>query len=72
MDPHGSTWLIQIHTDLYGSIQIHMDPFQIHTAEDLMLLGDSPEHYDKHFFLTADINLDPNLPGRKVFDRIGT
>jgi len=45
------------------------DPFQIHTAEDLMLLGDSPEHYDKHFFLTADINLDPNLPGRKVFDR---
>jgi parallel beta-helix repeat protein len=45
------------------------DPYQIATAEDLMLLGDSPEDYDKHFILTADIDLDPNLPGRKVFDR---
>ncbi len=44
------------------------DPYQIATAEDLMLLGDSPEDYDKHFILTADIDLDPNLPGRKVFD----
>jgi hypothetical protein len=43
------------------------DPYQIATAEDLMLLGDSPEDYDKHFILTADIDLDPNLPGRKVF-----
>ena len=34
-----------------------------------MLLGESPEDYDKHFILTADIDLDPNLPGRKVFDR---
>lgn len=31
------------------------DPYQIATAEDLMLLGDSPEDYDKHFILTADI-----------------
>jgi hypothetical protein len=45
------------------------DPYQIATAEDLMLMGDSPEDYDKHFILTADIDLDPNLPGRKVFDR---
>jgi hypothetical protein len=45
------------------------DPYQIATAEDLMLLGDSPEDYDRHFILTADIDLDPNLPGRKVFDR---
>jgi hypothetical protein len=37
-------------------------------AEDLMLLGESPEDYDKHFILTADIDLHPNLPGRKVFD----
>jgi hypothetical protein len=44
------------------------DPYQIATAEDLMLLGESPEDYDKHFILTADIDLDPNLPGRKVFD----
>jgi uncharacterized membrane protein/N-acetylneuraminic acid mutarotase len=45
------------------------DPYQIATAEDLMLLGDSPEDYDRHFVLTADIDLDPNLPGWKVFER---
>jgi rhodanese-related sulfurtransferase len=45
------------------------DPYQIATAEDLMLLGESPEDYDKHFILTADIDLDPDLPGRKVFDK---
>jgi len=44
------------------------DPYQIATAEDLMLLGDSREDYDEHFILTADIDLDPNLHGRKVFD----
>ncbi|MFC1793887.1 GLUG motif-containing protein [Planctomycetota bacterium] len=45
------------------------DPYQIATAEDLMLLGDSPEDYDKHFIMIDDIDLDPNLSGRKVFDR---
>ena len=45
------------------------DPYQIATADDLMLLGESPEDCDKHFILTADIDLDPNLPRRKVFDR---
>jgi hypothetical protein len=45
------------------------EPYQIATAEDLMLLGESPDDYDKHFILTADIDLNPNLPGRKVFDR---
>ena len=45
------------------------DPYQIATAEDLMLLGETPEDYDKHFILTADIDLDPNLPGRKIFDK---
>ena len=50
------------------------DPYQIATAEDLILLGDNPEDYDKHFILTADIDLNPNLPERKVFDKavIGT
>ena len=43
------------------------DPYEIATADDLILLGDSPEDYDKHFILTADVDLDPNLPGRKVF-----
>jgi hypothetical protein len=45
------------------------NPYQIATAEDLMLLGESPEDYDKHFIMTADIDLDPNLPGRKVFEK---
>ena len=45
------------------------EPYQIATAEDLMLLGETPNDYDKHFILTADIDLDPNLPGRKVFDK---
>jgi hypothetical protein len=42
-------------------------PYQIATAADLILLGDSPEDYGKHFILTDDIDLARNLPGRKVF-----
>jgi glucuronoarabinoxylan endo-1,4-beta-xylanase len=34
-----------------------------------MLLGQTTEDYDKHFILTADIDIDPNLPGRKVFNK---
>jgi len=45
------------------------DPYQIATAAELMLLGETPEDYDKHFILTANIDLDPNLPGRRVFNR---
>jgi hypothetical protein len=45
------------------------DPYQIATAADLIALGETPADYDKHFLLTADIDLDPRLPGRKVFDR---
>jgi hypothetical protein len=45
------------------------DPYQIATAADLIALGETPGDYDKHFLLTADIDLDPNLPGRKVFDK---
>lgn len=45
------------------------DPYQIATAADLIALGETPEEYDKHFILTADIDLDPNLPRGRVFDR---
>ncbi|MBN1509800.1 MAG: SUMF1/EgtB/PvdO family nonheme iron enzyme [Sedimentisphaerales bacterium] len=50
------------------------DPYQIATAADLIALGETPEDYDKHFILTADIDLDPKLPGGRVFDKavIGT
>jgi len=44
------------------------DPYQIATAADLIALGEDPNDYDRHFILTADIDLDPNLPGGKVFD----
>ncbi len=45
------------------------DPYQIATAEDLIALGENTDDYDKHFILTADIDLDPNLPNGKIFDR---
>ena len=43
------------------------DPYQIATAADLIALGNTPQDFDKHFVLTADIDLDPNLPGGQVF-----
>ncbi|HNU31744.1 MAG TPA: protease inhibitor I42 family protein [Sedimentisphaerales bacterium] len=45
------------------------DPYQIATVADLIALGETPADYDKHFIMVADIDLDPNLPGNKVFDR---
>ncbi len=45
------------------------DPYQIATAADLIALGETPEDDDKHFILTADIDLDPNVRGRKIFDK---
>ncbi|MBP7050881.1 MAG: hypothetical protein KBE65_07700 [Phycisphaerae bacterium] len=43
------------------------DPYQIATAADLIALGETPEDYNKHFILTADIDLDPTLPGSRIF-----
>ena len=43
------------------------DPYQIAAVEDLLKLGDTPSDYSKHFKLVADLDLDPKLPGRKVF-----
>ncbi|MBN2128851.1 MAG: hypothetical protein JW741_05115 [Sedimentisphaerales bacterium] len=45
------------------------DPYQIATAADLIALGETPDDYHKHFILTAAIDLDPTLPGRKVFGK---
>jgi len=58
--------LVPINTRYSGGTGDTNDPYQIATSEDLMLLGDSPEDYDKHFILTADIDLDPNLPGNEI------
>jgi probable HAF family extracellular repeat protein len=61
--------LVPISTKYSGGTGEPNDPYQIATAEDLILLGETPDDYDKHFIMTADIDLDPNMPGRKVFDR---
>jgi hypothetical protein len=45
------------------------DPYQIATPTDLIALGETPADYDKHFIMTADVDLDPNLQGRRVFDK---
>ncbi|MEN6338425.1 MAG: hypothetical protein ABFE01_29565 [Phycisphaerales bacterium] len=43
------------------------DPYQIAAAEQLIAIGSDPNLLDKHFVLVADIDLDPNLPGGRVF-----
>jgi predicted secreted protein len=62
-------WVELAATKYSGGTGEPNDPYQIATAADLIALGETPEDYDKHFILTADIDLDPNLPGGKVFDR---
>lgn len=42
------------------------DPYQIANHNDLYTLADDTNDYEKHFILTADIDLDPNLPGRRT------
>lgn len=44
------------------------DPYQIATAEQLIGIGTDPNLLDKSFVLVADIDLDPNLPGGRVFE----
>jgi len=57
------------HAQYSGGTGEPNDPYQIATAADLITLGETPDDYDKHFILIADIDLDPNLPGGRVFDR---
>ncbi|UCD50100.1 MAG: hypothetical protein JSW27_21545, partial [Phycisphaerales bacterium] len=43
------------------------DPYQIATSEQLLAMDDDPNLYDRHFTLITDIDLDPALPGRRIF-----
>jgi hypothetical protein len=43
------------------------NPFQIATPEQLLAMGSDPNLLDKNFVLVADIDLDPNLPGGRIF-----
>ncbi len=45
------------------------DPYRIATVEQLLSIGADPNLLDKHYVLAADLDLDPNLPGRRIFDR---
>ncbi len=45
------------------------DPYQIGTAQQLIDMGQDPNLMDKHYILINDIELDPNLPDGRVFDR---
>ena len=43
-------------------------PYQIATAQDLIDLGDNPNDYDRHFILTADIDLSGHPFQKAVID----
>ncbi len=43
------------------------DPYEISNAEQLMQIGSDLSLMKKSFILTSDIDLDPNLPGGRVF-----
>jgi len=43
------------------------NPYQVSTAEQLIAIDSDPAVLDKHFIQTADIDLDPALPGNMVF-----
>ncbi|HEV56605.1 MAG TPA: hypothetical protein ENN87_03800 [Phycisphaerales bacterium] len=42
------------------------DPYQIANANDVISLGQTPDDYDRHFILTADINLSAYTFNRAV------
>lgn len=43
------------------------DPYQIANVTDLLTLSADANDYNKCFIMTADIDLDPNLPGNQIF-----
>jgi len=45
------------------------DPYRIADHNDLYALADSTSDYNKCFIQTSDIDLDPNLPGRRILTR---
>jgi len=45
------------------------NPYQIHTSQQLKMLGNYMDDWDKHYILTSDIVFDPNMENN--FDPIG-
>ena len=54
-------------TDWFDGQGTEQEPYQVDTADQLILLSRASTLWDKRFVLSSDIDLDPNLPGRKVF-----
>jgi len=44
------------------------DPYQIATVEQLVSIGSDSELLQKSYVLVADLDLDPNLPGGRIFE----
>ena len=42
-------------------------PYRIANAADLLTLAADINDYNKCFIMTADIDLDPNIPGGQIF-----
>ena len=55
--------------DFAGGTGEPKNPYQIATAEQLIAVGSNPDLLDKNFVLVADIDLNPNLPGGRVFTK---
>ncbi len=51
-----------------GGSGTSVDPYQIFTPCDLMTLANDINDYNKCFVMTADIDLDPNLPGNNDYN----
>ena len=45
------------------------DPYQVATSVQLVSIANDPNLMDKSFILVDDINLDPNLPGARIFEQ---
>jgi hypothetical protein len=56
-------------TKYSGGAGTAQNPYQIANPNDLLVLAADTNDYNKCFILTADIDLDPNLPGRQVFTK---
>ena len=70
-----SVWAILLATsietgavDFAGGTGEPNDPYLIATAEQLIGMGQDISLRDKHFALVADIDLNPDLPGGRVFE----
>jgi len=57
---------LDLHNKYGGGSGTPENPYQIATAADLIALGETPEDYDKHFKLMADIDLSEYRYDRAV------